>query len=124
MPGFYGLRTAIQTRNKHRRTGKLVSSILTVESGDSKGQQCTFVDTYVWPSNQVSGVGSRGRAWRSGTITVYRVNGESYEPQVDDKLTLPINGISTEVRINGATSRLNADESSAFAVYDLEVATT
>lgn len=97
---------------------------MTIEAGPNKGQTCTFVDTYVWPTIGTSGVGSQGRAWKGGTITVYRVNGELYAPKADYKLTLPIDGVETDVRINSANPRLNADEALNVGVYDLEVATT
>lgn len=122
MSGFYGIRSVLSDLEKHRRgTGKVVSAVLTLQDEDST--VVPYANAYAWPSPSNTGAGGQGRAWNNGRVTLWRV-GESDGPKVDDTLAMEIDGESTDVRINGVTARLNADESSGYAVYDLEYGTT
>lgn len=122
--GFYGIRSVIADRNKHLRTGKVVTATLKIQAGPNKNTTVPYANIYVWPNTEVTGAGGQGRAWTGGRVTLYRM-GEAYAPATDDTLeSLEVNGVSTNVRINSVQPRLNADEALSFAVYDLDVATT
>ena len=118
MPGFYGLKTVLATRRKHMRTGKVVSGTLKVRIA---GGQDTFTSVawgnlYIHPQTEVSGFDHMGFADIDGVITMYRL-GEASAPRVDDQIVVG----TTVYLIKHVTPRLNADEASNMAVYDVLV---
>ena len=122
MAGFYGRRSVLADLMLHQRgTGKVVSAVLTMKDG--LDTQVSYANAYAWPSGSNTGAGGKGRAWNTGRVTLWRV-GESDAPKADDTLALIIDGEVVDVRINGVTARLNADEADGFAVYDLDYGTT
>lgn len=104
-----------------RRTGKLVRATLTLQDADNT--VVPYANAYAWPSGSQTGAGGKGRASNSGKITLWRA-GESEGPKVDDTIAMVIDGESTDVRINGVTARLNADEADGFAIYDVDYGST
>ncbi len=116
--GFYGYRRTIADYRKQLRTGKVTSGTLKVRIA---GGADTFTDIpwsnlYVWPQTEVSGFEGTGMSDTNGQLTLYRIN-ESDSPRVDDQI---VTG-GTTFMIRRVTPRLNADESSSFAVYDCDV---
>lgn len=119
MPGFYGYRSVLADYRKQLRTGKVVTGTLRVRTA---GGLDTFTDVawkalYVWPQTEVSGFKGNHHPDIDGVLTLYRL-GESNAPRVDDQVV--VNGIT--YLIFQVYPRLNADEASGFAVYDLTAA--
>lgn len=115
MPGFYGYRTVIADMRKHLRgTGKVTSGTLKVRASGDSFTDVTWQYLYVAPEAETTGFGAGGHPdIKVQYITLWRV-GETSKPRPDDKIVV---GSDTYL-INAVDSRLNADESRNFAVYD------
>lgn len=116
MPGFYGYRTVVASRNKHRRTGKVTTATLTL-NGVSTPTSVSYANAYIWPYAEANSLDGSGRPVTATTIVLWRL-GESQAPRVHD--TLAADG--HDWLVLDVTSRLNADETNNFAVYDCRVA--
>lgn len=116
MPGFFGYRSVLADLHKHlRRTGKVVEAVL--HPSDDAADDVEYTYAYEWPINRTTGIGGVGYDNGSATITLWRT-GETTAPLVDMRITVA--GRSQQ-QVVSVTSRLNADEASNFAVYDLTV---
>ena len=99
-----------------RRTKKVTSATLLVRGTGDSETSVSYTNAYVWPQTEQSGVGTDGHPSIRGTITLWRV-GETTAPRVDDDVRVG----STTFLIRSCNPRLNGDEDSNFAVYDLGV---
>ena len=116
MAEFYGWRSVKATLEKQKRTGKVVSGTLKPRGVDDATTNVTWANIYISPESEDTGMGAGGYPTIATSITLYRV-GETTKPRADDKVTV---GSDTYL-IGRVTSRLNADESRHYAVYDCDV---
>lgn len=115
MSGFYGYESVGRDRDRFRDyTGKLLTSAVLYPSDGSAA--VTYANAYLWPYSERTGL-PQGPAVVSARATIWRM-GEGSRPRAED--TLSIGGFSWSV--NAVTSERNADESSGYAVYQLELA--
>jgi len=113
MPGFLGYPSVLADLHKHlRRTGKVIAA--TIHPSDNAIDDVSYTYAYEWPADQRTGIGGVGYDATSSTVTLWRV-GETTGPRVDMRITL--HGVQSQ--ITAVLARLNADEASNFAVYDL-----
>lgn len=117
MPAFYGRQSVQADLFKQFRTGKVGSGTLKVRNDGDTFTSVSWANIYNWPTDQRTGIGASGHPDTTCTAVLYRI-GEAYAPMVDDKLVDP-NGV--EWQIIRVQSRLNADESEGFAVYDCDL---
>lgn len=111
---FFGFESVVRARDRCRDYGgKLVSGTLTPSDGSAS---VSFSNVYVYPFEESSALGAGGAPTVSTTIVIYRM-GETSRPRADDSLTA--GGFSWLV--TSVSSRLNADESSNYAVYECRV---
>ena len=117
MPNAFGWEWVKRDLAKHKRhTGKVTSATLVTRQ--TSPTTVAYANAYVWPQDETTGIGADGTPYTQGTVTLWRV-GETTAPRVDDELT--VGGTVHQIlRIN---TRLNADESRHYAVYDLTVVT-
>lgn len=117
MPGFFGRASVQATLFKQFRTGKVTSGTLKVRGDGDALTSHTWANMYVYPLDEITGLGGGGSPNISGRATLYRL-GETVAPRVDDKL---VDGTGRTWQITRVNSRLNADESDNFAVYDCDL---
>lgn len=116
MSRFFGYRSVRATLAKQKRTGKVVSGTLKVRGVDDSTTSVSWANIYILPEDESTGMGAGGHSDITTRLTMYRV-GETSAPRPDDKLTV---GSNTYL-ISRVASRLNADESRHYAVYDCDV---
>jgi hypothetical protein len=112
---FYGYRSVVATLKKHRRTAKITSGTLKVRGSDDGTTDVSWANLYVYPEDEATGMGAGGHPDITTQIVLYRT-GETSKPRPDDKLTV---GSDTYL-LTRVASRLNADESRHYAVYDCD----
>ncbi len=110
----YGLEAVLRAIRYKQRTGKLTTGTLSPADGSA---DIAYAYVYPWPGTEATGLSAEGSAITTGTITVYR-SGESGKPRADDTLTVG----SFSWLITSVETRLNANESSGYAVHDCRVA--
>ena len=116
MPGFYGKDSVLRSLLYFQRTGKITTSgtLKKRTSGDTFGTTVAWGNLYVWPQQELTGLGADGYPNRQSSIVMWRIN-ESYAPSPDDHLVI---GADTYLILT-VTTRLNADGGESYAVYDL-----
>lgn len=113
---FYGQETVIKARNRHARTAKLVSAVLT--TNETSPATVTYANAYVYPENEASALGEGGSPVVTTRIVIYAL-GESTStfPRADDTLVASGNSYL----INRVATRQNGDAATGYAIYDCDV---
>jgi hypothetical protein len=108
---FMGRESVVRARDlKRDYGGKLVSGTLTPSDGSTA---VTFANIYLQPASEDTALGRTGTPEVSAAATVYRM-GETSRPRADDTLSVG----DFDWLVLHVTTRLNADESTNYAVYD------